>query len=619
MKYNRLKIITSLVIIFAINLVVIAKSQDPSLRDIKNTLIENNKEIKNLVDDHKEIKILVKKLENNKNKHSNYLENWVTISSCSIIFLIICLIPLLIWIIIRTKEKTISLTPIEDKITELNAPLQQIINNVNDIKEKTSNISSTVEAKLEKRFNDLKNKLEENKVKVDFTPIITKLEDIERVLIIENKSLKDNENKVNEEKNNIEIAKRDLEYRLKNCERREQNITQKEEDIRRIEQIKAQELINKERDNFQEERKKLQNEINTLRTSLSKLNDDNASLKIQMSQSEQQGYQKGFASKDNEVKELSFQLGKLEEKCKNLEKEKEQIKEQEQQRYAALFQQQLSDAQNKIKEQYSAEINNLKSALTNKENILIQKDNCIHQLSQQKSQLESEKQSINSQLERLNLIVEQKDHSIIDATEKLNNVNNLLMQQKQANQTLQENNNALTVSCNEQAARIDNLTNKIAETKTQVEKLEKVIFPEVFTRDSDFTQLKEHLNQWLINQFPGADVVKSSLSLFAQRESLNAESWQLALRNISQGISTVMKSQNTSPQTIIEELVQWSKFLMKYSDENYDFSLKIPNIGDSVDISWMSAIDKKAIKVSSVVTWAVWHNQYGVRHNAEVE
>ena len=58
---------------------------------------------------------------------------------------------------------------------------------------------------------------------------------------------------------------------------------------------------------------------------------------------------------------------------------------------------------------------------------------------------------------------------------------------------------------------------------------------------------------------------------------------------------------------------------MKYSDENFDFSLKIPNAGDAVDVSWMSPVNKKAIKVSQIVTWAVWHNQYGVRYNAEVE
>ena len=59
---------------------------------------------------------------------------------------------------------------------------------------------------------------------------------------------------------------------------------------------------------------------------------------------------------------------------------------------------------------------------------------------------------------------------------------------------------------------------------------------------------------------------------------------------------------------------------MKFSDENFDFSLKIPNLGEVYNESWMTAKSSRNTKVvDAVITWAVWHNQYGVRHNAEVE
>ena len=64
--------------------------------------------------------------------------------------------------------------------------------------------------------------------------------------------------------------------------------------------------------------------------------------------------------------------------------------------------------------------------------------------------------------------------------------------------------------------------------------------------------------------------------------------------------------------------MRWNTYLMSFSDEEFQFSLKVPAIGASVDLSWMSVKTKGAARVSRILAWAVY-NLYGVAHNAEVE
>ena len=152
-----------------------------------------------------------------------------------------------------------------------------------------------------------------------------------------------------------------------------------------------------------------------------------------------------------------------------------------------------------------------------------------------------------------------------------------------------------------------------------MQELETKIYPDVFNHDSDFINLKNHLQQWIVDKIGTTGIIISNLNILALRESMNADSWKLALKNVSLGITLTMRQSKMSERQIIDELVSWGKFLMKYSNDKYPYTIQIPKLGDNVDTSWMTAKNNSIISVTKVLSWAVFHNQYGVQHNAEVE
>ena len=160
--------------------------------------------------------------------------------------------------------------------------------------------------------------------------------------------------------------------------------------------------------------------------------------------------------------------------------------------------------------------------------------------------------------------------------------------------------------------------NSLSRANVKIAELQKAIYPSEFNTDEKFAPLKAHLEAWLSEKIPAAETVKSSLGLFAQRAALGEDIWQQALRSISIGITQSLQAKGASASEVFEELMRWNTYLMSFSDEEFQFSLKVPAIGASVDLSWMSVKTKGATRVSRILAWAVY-NQYGVAHNAEVE
>lgn len=176
----------------------------------------------------------------------------------------------------------------------------------------------------------------------------------------------------------------------------------------------------------------------------------------------------------------------------------------------------------------------------------------------------------------------------------------------------------------ERDARVNELNAKVGVKDQEIKTLQGMVYPSEFADDADYAILKEHLYGWLKTKTAGAELAASALEMFAQRVAINAVlendvSWELALRNVALGVSQAVYANDKSAGAVINELVLWSKFLMKFSDENFDFYLEIPNVGDNFDISRMSAKKSNISKVSRVITWGVRHNQFGIWYNAEVE
>ena len=187
-------------------------------------------------------------------------------------------------------------------------------------------------------------------------------------------------------------------------------------------------------------------------------------------------------------------------------------------------------------------------------------------------------------------------------------------------------------ACKLIADKIDSLAATIAASKKEdeakkrncdeavenAEALATFIGESAFLKNDKFAPLWNELKSWLSKDHKGADVVASSLGVFAVRESVDDDTWLLSLRNISHGLTAVSQSLGEDSSAAITRLATWSQFLADYSDGGKLFALQIPQIGSAVDFSWMTvAAGKEASRVASVKGWAVY-TAYGVRYNAEV-
>lgn len=551
----------------------------------------------------------------------------IVIAICILGGIIALLIVLFIVILfLRTRKQKVSFKPLLDRIDQLENKLINEQKNSNAAKgafPSIESITSGIVAKLEDRFQNLRKELSNNKVQVDISPIVKTLEQIKNDLLAENKKLKANEDSIAKQKSDLASAQAFTDAALKSCKQKEEEldkiISEKEEAIRLEVKNSEARKYEAERAKFEEERENLRSRADERAKRLDDAREENASLLAEKELAEKTGFQNGCASQIEKIENLSKALAELKQKYEQAQLDMAQLQEQEQQKFELRLSREKADAEDEIKQNFEAKVNDLITTLTAKETIITQREESLRQLSSEKSEIEKRSIAQEAEIIQLNETVAQKEKDVSEARNKVEKITSLLNEQKEANDSLQQKNEDLVSQCNNQESKIEDLTAKNADAELKIKELQKAIYPEVFISESDFAPLKAHLDDWLAKHIPGAEIVKSSLALFAQRDTLNSETWQLALRNISQGISTVLKSQNASVSAVIEELVQWSKFLMKYSDENFDFSLKIPNAGDAVDVSWMSPVNRKAIKVSQIVTWAVWHNQYGVRYNAEVE
>lgn len=249
----------------------------------------------------------------------------------------------------------------------------------------------------------------------------------------------------------------------------------------------------------------------------------------------------------------------------------------------------------------------------------------LQKLSDDSKKLTSERNKYFEANGKLNKELENKVHELSQAEYKASEASkqektakqNLLEAEKAlGNERTQKENLAKLLASSEN--KVKELTGEMKGKEQKIAELQKAIYPSEFNTDEKFAPLKAHLEAWLSEKIPAAETVKSSLGLFAQRAALGEDIWQQALRSISIGITQSLQAKGASASEVFEELMRWNTYLMSFSDEEFQFSLKVPAIGASVDLSWMSVKTKGATRVSRILAWAVY-NQYGVAHNAEVE
>ncbi len=461
-----------------------------------------------------------------------------------------------------------------DEIKKLvNLGNQKTVKKLEELSEKgidnksISSISNGVDARLKPQFDAVRKMLLSDPQK----DVTEKLRSIEKFIQTESVRLREQEKKLVEERTDLKLKtseaerkKQEADARIANCDRDKASA---------IEQAKSE-----VRAFCESESRSVKDQLNAAQSSL-------ATVRVENAQAESVGYQRGIkefyernAILERENERLTIKIADAEKNLNDAnvnftEKLKTAIAEKDANMRAALAERQVL-IQKEMDEKYATKISQL-------ENSCQEKDSMVLQLSNEKArQLEEHKQ-----------LRENSEQQIQGVTAKLNVV----------------------------TQELETKTAALATAQNTIEDLQSNIYPAAFLGDADFATLKEHLEGWLMAKIPAAEIIKASLGLFAQRDFVNADTWQLALRNISLGVSSCMRSQNESPTAIYVELGSWRNFLMKFSDEKFDFSLQMPKIGDEPNTEWVTSKNKNLLKISAVLSWAVWNNQYGVRHNAEVE
>ena len=442
--------------------------------------------------------------------------------------------------------------------------------------------------------NTINNKIQE--IKTQLGEVGRLSENLQNIILINN-NLKDS-----------------LSHQRSDLERREKSL---EKEIALEKEIVKQETTTALKKTFESEKTGLSLKVNSLTSNNEKLSQELIKAKTIVGK---------FEEVEHQCQEAKTQLDTEIRKNEKLAAELATIQDNMQERLHTKEVELESQIENRVKN----EIDDFKIKINKKDIVIEEKDNIIKNL----------KEKVDN-AEKLILLDKTKiaefDSKIIDNQQKIkaielekkdlidnNNLSKRTIEEKtneisKLNQTINKNKEEYDHQIADKLQKIDSLKTEYEKQNQLMQELETKIYPDVFNHDSDFINLKNHLQQWIVDKIGTTGIIISNLNILALRESMNADSWKLALKNVSLGITLTMRQSKMSERQIIDELVSWGKFLMKYSNDKYPYTIQIPKLGDNVDTSWMTAKNNSIISVTKVLSWAVFHNQYGVQHNAEVE
>lgn len=555
-----------------------------------------------------------------------------------VIFLLLVISTLVIlFVFMREKRKSLRKEDIQDLLStsfsgfseEQEKSRKEIIENLPSI----DGISSSVVANLKGQFNNLDKKLNNPTGAKDISDILTIVKSMQEGMQKELETLRS-------QAQSVESQKAELQPKIAEAERKSA-LAQKtiddfeEEKARAVEAVKTDMQTLMQKQLMAEQAKgsaalqKQSAAVKEQQDKIQQLTRECAELNIKAAKADSAGYERGLNSSQEKTEALVRENEKLSSRLQNeLEKNKKSELE---------FQQKLSDLQEKVDESKRTQIQSQAAQKANEENFkrefdrltaaLSEKTNEVASAAQQKNEIDSKVRDLQDQVRQFQNELRAAQHKVQEAESREResveqmkqlqvSVSQITEEKDSLDRKLADSNSTIRQLTEEKASMADSI--HAAERK--ITDLQAAIYPSEFIGDKDFSDLKAHLDAWVSERISGAEIIKSALGLFSQRASLNEDTWFQALRNISLGISQTLRAKNQTPAEVVKELVLWSRFLMKFSDENFDFSLKIPNLGEVYNESWMTAKSSRNTKVvDAVITWAVWHNQYGVRHNAEVE
>lgn len=345
----------------------------------------------------------------------------------------------------------------------------------------------------------------------------------------------------------------------------------------------------------------LQNDKERISADFLRSERDNSVLLAKIAKAEETGFERGLKSNADKLAEEVRKNGQLT--------------------------QQISLAQEQMKAQWAIKENDIRSTiekkfetqLSNMQGDLRTKDSMISEINRKCSEMEA---TLSKEVQKnATLIAAEKEEKVKQETIAKENLN------------LKQNIDSLTIECNAIKEASESQKNTISQLETQnaeqknalqkqenfIDKLQASIYPKQMLDDESFLKLKEHLEDWTSKGIDTVGIIQANLNMFAKRELLNADSWKLALKNISVGVALSLRQLGASEGEIVEEMAQWGKYLYNFHDEKFDFALQIPRIGDPIDSSWMSAKNSRSTVVKKVLSWAVFHRQFGIQHNADVE
>ena len=340
---------------------------------------------------------------------------------------------------------------------------------------------------------------------------------------------------------------------------------------------------------------------NDLKTQLSDKSTKIKELENALISAEIKGKEKALSEMKEEMTKTYTEIGKL----------KEQLNSRED-HYQAKMGEECKKVEDRVRGEFLNHINKLQTSLEQKT-----KEAASYSAQFTKAQNDVQKAEIS-------LKADEEKRKELEG--KLNSEQQVANRFKTENESLRTDNEALKKLSHDQneknsllIAEKEKATQIIHKKESLITALQSEIYPEEIVNDPAFAALKSHIEEWAKSKPNSISVIRANLILLANRDNLNADSWKLALKNISVGISSTMRQANCNAQDVIPELVLWSNYLVeKYSDEKYPFSLKIPALGDNYDTSWMRSKNKNLMKVKEVLSWAVFHNEFGIQHNAEV-
>jgi chromosome segregation ATPase len=442
--------------------------------------------------------------------------------------------------------------------------------------------------------NTINNKMQE--IKTQLCEVGRLSENLQNIILINN-NLKDS-----------------LSHQRSDLERREKSL---EKEIALEKEMVKQETTTALKKTFDSEKTGLSLKVNSLTSNNEKLSQELIKAKTIVGKYEEVEHQRQEAKT-----QLETEIRKNEKLAAELATIQNNIQERLHTKEIELE----SQIENRVKN----EIDDLKMKIDKKDIVIEEKDNIIKNLKERidnaekiilldktkiaefDSKITDNKQKIEAiELEKKDLI-DKNNLSKHTLEEKTNEISKL-------NQTIKKNKEEYDYQIADKLQTIDSLNTEYEKQNQLMQELETKIYPDIFNQDSDFINLKNHLQQWIVDKIGTTGIIISNLNILALRESMNADSWKLALKNVSLGITLTMRQSKISERQIIDELVSWGKFLMKYSNDKYPYTIQIPKLGDNVDTSWMTAKNNSVVSVNKVLSWAVFHNQYGVQHNAEVE